>query len=179
VLTGFGSFDVPHTREWADDANGLRRFGLALVRDERLVLDDSAAARLVDKLIRQSCVAPIADFARASGRAGAYARFVQLHRRHVRRMALDEDAAWNECAARGPSVVSGMRALPLELREALLLVSLARFTHIEAAQALDIPLNRLVERLERARCRLAAHMGVDVDAGAASWAGAAHLRVIK
>ena len=172
---------MPQTKEWADDANGLRRFGLALVRDERLVLDDSAAARLVDKLIRQSCVATIAQgpAARIGGRAGAYARFVQLYRRHVRRMSLDEDAAWNETAARGPSVVTGMRALPLELREALLLVSLARFTHTEAAQALDIPLARLIERLERARCRLAAHMGVDVDASSAGWAGAAHLRVIK
>jgi predicted DNA-binding protein (UPF0251 family) len=157
----------------------LRRFGLALVRDERLVLDDSAAARLVDKLIRQSCVAPIAPSARATGRAGAYARFVQLYRRHVRRMALDDDAAWSESASRGPSVVSGTRALPLELREALLLVSLARFTHVEAAAALDIPMSRLIERLERARCRLAAHMGVDIDASGAGWAGAAHLRVIK
>ncbi len=170
---------MPHTREWADDANGLRRFGLALVRDERLVLDDSAAARLVDKLIRQSCVAPIAQNARASGRAGAYARFVQLYRRHVRRMSLDEDAAWSESACRGPSVVSGMRALPLELREALLLVSLARFSHAEAAAALDIPLNRLIERLERGRCRLAAHMGVDVDSCGSAWTGAAHLRIIK
>jgi hypothetical protein len=172
---------VPHTREWADDANGLRRFGLALVRDERFVLDDSAAARLVDKLIRQSCVAPIPQGAgtRAQGRAGAYARFVQLYRRHVRRMTLDEDAAWNEAATRGPSVVSGVRALPLELREALLLVCLARFTHAEAAQALDVPLSRLVERLERARCRLAGHMGVDVDASATAWSGAAHLKVIK
>jgi hypothetical protein len=172
---------VPHTREWADDANGLRRFGLALVRDERFVLDDSAAARLVDKLIRQSCVAPIPQGAgtRAQGRAAAYARFVQLYRRHVRRMTLDEDAAWNEAAARGPSVVSGVRALPLELREALLLVCLARFTHAEAAQALDVPLSRLIERLERARCRLAGHMGVDVDASATTWSGAAHLKVIK
>ena len=78
--------------------------------------------------------------AAGAGRAGAYARFVQLYRRHVRRIALDEDAAWSESATRGPSVVSGMRALPLELREALLLVSLARFTHAEAAAALDIPL---------------------------------------
>ena len=93
---------------------------------------------------------------------------------------MDEEASWSEAAARGPSVVSGVRALPLELREALLLVSLARFSHTEAAQALDIPLSRLVERLERARCRLASHMGVDIDAAAASgWAGASHLRVIK
>jgi hypothetical protein len=175
------SFDVPHTKEWADDANGLRRFGLALVRDERFVQDDSAAGRLVDKLIRQSCVAPIAQGAgaRASGRAGAYARFVQLYRRHVRRMALEEDAAWSESAPRGPSLVSGVRALPLDLREALLMVSLARFTHAEAAQALDVPLSRLVERLERARCRLASYMGVDIDAMTPGWSGAAHLRVIK
>ena len=170
---------MPHTREWADDANGLRRFGLALVRDERFVIDDSAAARLVDKLIRQSCVAPIAHGARPSGRAGAYSRFVQLYRRHVRRMSLDEEPPWSESANRGPSVVSGVRALPLELREALLLVCLARFTHSEASQALDVPLPRLIERLERARCRLAGHMGVDIDAGTGGWSGAAHLRVIK
>jgi len=159
----------------------LRRFGLALVRDERFVLDDSAAARLVDKLIRQTCVAPIAERSspRPADRAAAYARFVQLYRRHVRRMALDEDAAWSESPARGPNIVSGMRALPLELREALLVVCLARFTHAEAAEALDVPLSRLVERLERARCRLAAHMGVDIDAATAGWTGAAHLRVIK
>src|ERR1700761_9064224 len=77
------SFDVPNNREWADEANGLRRFGLALVRDERYVLDDSAAARLVDKLIRQTCVAPIAERGRATDRAAVYARFVQLYRRHV------------------------------------------------------------------------------------------------
>ena len=164
---------MPHTREWADDANGLRRFGLALVRDERFVLDDSSASRLVDKLIRQSlrCADPRGAGARASGRAAAYARFLQLYRRHVRRMALDEDSGWSEPASRGPSVVSGVRALPLELREALLIVSLARFTHAEAAQALDLPLSRLIERLERARCRLAGHMGVDVEAGASRLVG--------
>ena len=70
-----------------------------------------------------------------------------------------------------------MRALPLELRETLLLVGLARFTHAEAAQALDVPLPRLVERLERARGRLAQHMGVEL--GAPGWGGAPHLRVIK
>jgi predicted DNA-binding protein (UPF0251 family) len=155
---------------------------LALVRDDRFATDDSAAARLVDKLIRQSCVQPIAHAlaARLSGRAAAYARFVQLFRRHVRRLAIEDDAAWGETASRGPSVVSGVRALPLELREALLLVSLARFTHTEAAQALDIPLSRLLERLERARRQLACHMGVDIDSASVSgWAGPSHLKVIK
>jgi hypothetical protein len=176
------SFDVPNNREWADEANGLRRFGLALVRDERFVLDDSAVARLVDKLIRQTCVAPVARGAspRHTAPAGAYSRFIQLYRRHVRRMAVDEETAWSEATARGPSIVSGVRGLPLELREALLLVALARFTHAEAAQALDIPLSRLIERLERARCRLAGHMGVDIDAArGAGWGASSHLRVIK
>ena len=163
--------------ERADDASGLRRFGLALVRDERLVTDDQAAARLVDKLIRQCGVAPVAEGPRTCGRVALYARFVELYHRHVRRMALDDDAAWSESAARGAGVAGGVRALPLELREALLIVSLARFAHAEAAQALDVPLPRLVERLERARARLAQHMGVDM--GAPGWSGASHLRVIK
>lgn len=163
----------------------LRRFGLALVRDDRLVADDSAAARLVDKLIRQSSVIPVAQGLDAHeptrrerhGRVAAYARFVELYRRHVRRMTLDEETHGAELAARGAGVAGGVRVLPLDLREAVLLVGFARFGHAEAAQALDIPLPRLLERLERARCRVAAHMGVDL--GAAGYGGAAHLRVIK
>ena len=168
---------MTNTLERSDDANGLRRFGLALVRDERLVIDDQAAARLVDKLIRQCGVAPVAEGPRQCGRLAVYARFVELYRRHVRRMALDEETPWSESAARSAGVACGVRALPLELRETLLLVGLARFTHAEAAQALDVPLPRLLERLERARCRLAQHMGVDL--GAQAWSGAPHLRVIK
>jgi hypothetical protein len=174
-----GCFDVPIALERAEDASALRRFGLALVRDERLVADEQAAARLVDKLIRQSGVVPVAEGPRRErhGRVAVYARFVELYRRHVRRMSLDEEAATTEYSARGAGVACGVRALPLELREALLLVGFARFAHAEAAQALDIPLPRLLERLERARCRVAAHMGVDL--GATVFSGAAHLRVIK
>ncbi len=172
-----GVLDVPIALERADDANVLRRFGLALVRDERLVIDDQAAARLVDKLIRQCGVAPVVEGPRCDGRVAIYARFIELYRRHVRRMALDEETAWNETAARSPGVVCGVRALPLELRETLLLVGLARFSHAEAAQALDVPLPRLMERLERARCRLAQHMGVDL--GLHGWSAGSHLRVIK
>ena len=52
---------MPKVLEEAEDACALRRFGLALVRDERLVADEQAAARLVDKLIRQSGVVPVAE----------------------------------------------------------------------------------------------------------------------
>jgi hypothetical protein len=164
----------------------LRRFGLALTRDERFVLDDAAAGRLVDKLIRQTSVAPIGEERVACvGRARAFARFIQLYRRYIRRMALEDmDGNWVETppvAGRGgPPAVCGVRALPLELRETLLLVALAGFSHKEAAEALDIPLTRLYERLERARERLAAYLGVAVEGEReSSWRGAPYLRVIK
>ena len=95
-------------------------------------------------------------------------------------MALeDADGAWSEGARGGPAVVSGVRGLPLELREALLLVALGGFSHQEAAVALDIPLTCLLERLERARTRLAQHMGVALEAPRQGWRGPSHLRVIK
>lgn len=173
-------------RDWSDDTGNLRRFGLALTRDDRFVLDDATANRLVDKLIRQTSVAPIGE-ERVSyaGRARAFARFIQLYRRYVRRVAVeDADGNWVEppaaTARGGPAAANGVRALPLELREALLLVALAGFSHREAAEALDIPLTRFYERLDRARERLAMHLsaGAENDRDSA-WRGAPYLRVIK
>ena len=79
-----------------------------------------------------------------------------------------------------PPRPTAIRALPLELREALLLVALAGFSHREAAEALDIPLTRFYERLDRARERLALHLcaGVENERDSA-WRGAPYLRVIK
>jgi hypothetical protein len=159
---------------------------LALTRDERFVVDDASATRLVDKLVRQTCVAAIGD-ERVSyvGRARAFARFIQLYRRYVRRMALEDmDGNWVETPPTtvrgGPCAANGVRALPLELREALLLVALAGFSHREAAETLDIPLTRFYERLDRARERLALHLGADVGSEReAAWRGAPYLRVIK
>ena len=176
---------MPANREWSDDTGSLRRFGTALARDERFMLDDLAAGRLVDKLIRQAAVAPVegALISRWRGRVGTFARFVQLYRRHVHRLALQEsDEPWGEAPARrdGAAVADAMRLLPLELREVVLLVALGGFSHAEAAQALDISPGRLLDRLVRARERLAADMGAALDpAGELSWRGAPHLRVIK
>jgi RNA polymerase sigma-70 factor (ECF subfamily) len=101
----------------------------------------------------------------------------------VRRLAADEDCGWVETPPNGRcggSAAIGVRSLPLELREALLLVVLAGFTHSEAAAALDLPLAVVVDRLVRARTRLAAHMRTARDAAAAAaWPQSAHLRIVK
>ena len=63
-------------------------------------------------------------------------------------------------------MAAAVRMLPLELREALLIVVLARFTHQEAASALDISLATLIARLTKARERVAA---LDPLAGQRPW----------
>jgi DNA-directed RNA polymerase specialized sigma24 family protein len=73
-----------------------------------------------------------------------------------------------------------VRDLPLELRETLLLVVLAGFSHTEAAEALDIPLTAVIDRLARARARIGAHMGAARGTAAqALRPNAAHLRLVK
>jgi hypothetical protein len=184
ILTA-GSVRVSVSREWSDDTGSLKRFGLALARDDRFVLDDASAVRLVEKLVRQTCVAAVTEsfVSRLEGRARAFARFIHLYRRHIRRLALDDgDGHWVDGGSPrgGPPIANGVRALPLELREALLLVVLAAFSHEEAAQALDVPLSRLLERLDRARARLEEQMAEASDgARGSTWVGAPHLRIIK
>lgn len=166
----------------------MRRFGRALVRDDRFVCDDSSAAALVEKLFRQASLTLIDDAAgdARSARVRAFAQFIRLYRRHVRRLASDDaDAFWSDGSApsgrANASVSAGVRALPLDLREALLLVVLAGFSHCEAAQALDIPLAAVVDRLGRARARLDAHMGAPDEPAPdeRAWPSAAHLRIVK
>src|SRR4029077_11135154 len=74
-------------------------------------------------------------------------------------------------------MAGAVRALPLELREPLLIVVLAGFTHQEAASALDISLATLITRLTKARERVAAL--TRPHAAAAPRAAAPHLRVVK
>ena len=62
----------------------------------------------------------------------------------------------------------------------MLLVALGGFSHADAAQALDIPLSALLDRLRRARERLADRQEEPTPEGeSGSWRGAPHLRVIK
>src|SRR5579863_6913968 len=80
------------------DISDLRRFGLALTRDDRFVLDHAAAAALVERLFRQASIEAVDVAApaeathplREDARVRAFRQFVRLYRRHVRRLAFDE-----------------------------------------------------------------------------------------
>ena len=188
---------VPPLSDSFADLSDLRRFGLALTRDDRIVRDHAAAAALVERLFRQASMEAVdAEVrldanrpARGDGRVRAFGQFVRLYRKHVRRLAFDDhESGWDEniendrggAAAGGVGMAVAVRMLPLELREALLIVVLAGFTHREAASALDISLTTLIARLTKARERIAALTRAPIVAGtAAAVRAAAHLRVVK
>jgi RNA polymerase sigma-70 factor (ECF subfamily) len=101
-------------------------------------------------------------------------------------MAVDDgESAWDENpdgahrdARRGEAgMAAAVRALPLELREPLLIIVLAGLTHQEAAAALDISLGTLITRLTKARERVATLTRPPLQAQPVR--AAPHLRVVK
>lgn len=189
---------VPPLSDSFADLSDLRRFGLALTRDDRFVLDHAAAAALVERLFRQASMEAVDAGlrfdanrpTREDGRVRAFGQFVRLYRRHVRRLAFDDrESGWDENAendrgrapAGGVGMAAAVRMLPLELREALLIVVLAGLTHQEAASALDISLATLIARLTKARERIAALTRTPIVAGTAGAPARTvpHLRVVK
>ena len=183
---------VPPLSDRPGDLSDLRQFGVALTRDDRLVPDHASAAALVDRLFRQAALEAVGPdvrdakdpAARDDARVRAFGQFVRLHRRHIRRLALDDgefgwDENWENAHGKTSEIgiAAAVRALPLELREPLLIVVLAGFTHQEAASALDISLATLIARLTKARERVAAL--TRPHAAAAPRAAAPHLRVVK
>jgi predicted DNA-binding protein (UPF0251 family) len=189
---------VPPLSDSFADLSELRLFGLALTRDDRFVLDQAAAAALVERLFRQASMeavdAPVridASGQARDGRVHAFGQFIRLYRRHIRRLASDDsesrldENAESVARGRGPAggvgVAAAVRMLPPELREALLIVVLAGFTHQEAASALDISLAALIGRLSKARERVAAltNSPIVTGADAAGARTARHLRVVK
>ncbi len=157
------------------------------------MLDHAAAAALVDRLFRQAsfeAVDATSPGAPEDARVRAFGQFVRLYRRHARRLVFDDgETGWDENAdsasdrarASGVDMAVAVRALPLELREALLIVVLANFTHREAASALDISLATLVSRLTKARERLSALTRSPTASQTADVAERSipHLRVVK
>ncbi len=176
----------------ADSTSSLRRFGLAVARDGWLVSDERRARALVESLCNRALLAarngegpPNRDM-----RLRLFSLFIRFYRRHVRMAALEDGVS--DVASYGPSggaevkdggsaVARAMRNLPLELRESLLLVVLGGFSHVEAAEALDIPLAALIDRLARGRTMLAAGLSerAAVSSNHSPRRGAPDLRLVK
>ena len=142
---------------------------MAVVRDNWLVCDERTARRLVDSLGNRALLAARNGEGRSAGegRVRLFSLFIRFYRHHARMAALEERAGETisygpvgvaEAGGGGPAVARAMRSLPLELRESLLLVILEGFSHVEAAEALDIPLAALIDRLARGRAMLAADL---------------------
>jgi hypothetical protein len=168
------------TAEWREEARALERFALAVTPDERFACARASVGRLADSLINRTVLA----FRNGEGPAALSARsrllclFVRFHRRHARLRSLEEEGG--EGGMRdGPLLERVIAGLPLEWREALLLVVLERLTHAEAAAVLEIPLSGLVERLSRARAALSAALAASLKASPSRPRLAPHLRVIK
>ncbi|HEV3045604.1 MAG TPA: sigma factor-like helix-turn-helix DNA-binding protein [Roseiarcus sp.] len=167
--------------EWLEEARALGRFATALTPDIRFAREPAAAAVLVDTLVNRALLAARngegpPDLCR---RARLLSLFVRFHRRHVRLKSVDDDGAENDGGREGALVERVICAMPLELREALLLVVLERLPHTEAAAVLEISLAALIDRLARARLALSRAVATPIQARSPRRSGAPHLRLVK
>jgi hypothetical protein len=160
----------------------LHGFARAMIVAGRRQLAEPIASRLAEHLVRQASIVTVHCDA-ASDRVAIFSRFLQLHRRHVWKTAADEcDYEWPEHSKGGvdQSLIHAVQALPLELREVLLLATLTDFTHQQAAAAAGLSFAQFVEQLDRARKRLASLVGgIDGSRPPVAWERAPHLRVVK
>jgi predicted DNA-binding protein (UPF0251 family) len=170
---------VRTSQDWSDDLGGLRAFAQALVVED----DDAYGANLAARLVRQATFARLAwpGGGALSPKARMFHEFVALYRRHVRKAERDErERPRTEIRPEQPRqdnvTARGVRRLPLDLREALLLVALSGFAHAEGAQILEISLPQMIERLRDARARLARALAGD---NAPAFRRTPHLRLVK
>jgi DNA-directed RNA polymerase specialized sigma24 family protein len=169
------------TVEWREEAQALERFALALAADTRFTRDRAAAALLAESLINRSVLAlHNGEGPRELGRhSRLLCLFVRFHRRHLRLRSLEEEGAENGGLRDAALLERVIAAMPLEWREALLLVVIERLSHGEAAAVLEIPLTALVDRLVRARAALSQALASPIKATPERRRGAPHLRLIK
>lgn len=73
-------------------------------------------------------------------------------------------------------LLAALQRLPVEQREALLLVSVEQFTYAECAEALAIPLGTVMSRVSRGRAALRLLLDGHAPAAASGSAGAPSLR---
>lgn len=164
------------------DIRELRGFARAMIVAGRPQFTDPMARRLAEHLTRQATIGVVNGSA-TTDLVGFFSRFLNLHRRHVWKTGVDEsEYEWPE-TGKNPvdhKFIRAVQALPLELREALLLATLTNLTHQQAAAAAGLSFGQFVELLDRARKRLSSLLG-ESEAGrpTVSWERAPHLRVVK
>jgi hypothetical protein len=166
--------------EWREEAQALERFAVALALDGRSARDRASAALLAQSLINRSLIA-LRNGEGPNGwgrRQRLLCLFVRFHRRHICLSRVDGESEGGGLRDGGP-VERALAAMPLELREALLLVALENLAHAEAAAVLEIPLTELVDRLIRARAALAQALGAPIRLISERRRGAPHLRLVK
>ena len=169
------------TAEWREEARALRRFAIALASDARFARDRSAAALVAEGLVNRSL------FALQNGEGPAALRrhsrllclLVRFHRRHIHLRRLEEDGPESAGFASGAPAERAVAAMPVEWREALLLVVIERLAHQEAAAVLEISLDALLDRLARARAALSQALAAPVRAASTRRSEAPHLSLIK
>ena len=169
------------TAEWREEARALERFAMALTPDARFARDRASAAFLAKSLINRSLLA----LHNGEGPTGLSPRsrllclFVRFHRRHVRLRSIEEESGESGGMRDGALLERVVASLPLEWREALLLIVLERLSHAEAASVLEIPLTTLLDRLVRARATLSQFLPISMSAASERRRGAPHLRLVK
>ena len=145
----------------------LRRFAQALAA-RRGEAAEATRAR-ADWIIHRSVNSALNEAASCDTghlRILLFAAAIQHHRAQLRREKFDngqeplrggsfaEAAASPLVAAEAMAAQAALAQLPVESREVLLLVALAQFPYVQAAQALDLSLGETFARLTRARVTL-------------------------
>ncbi len=117
-------------------------------------LAGAAGAWAVDELTAGAIVAAdeTTEQAGLTPRERLYRELIRLNRR--RALAAPPKREDDAPLRRAEDFARRVERLPLEDKEALLLVALARFSYEEAARALDIAPRMFAERVMRARARL-------------------------
>ena len=164
----------------------LRRYARALATGS------PAHSELADELVRATLMRALG--ARTIGGASdllirLYATITQLHREMAvvgrsamaagaRRPTLVSAVSGVPMPSRNSKLSAGLLALPLENREALLLVALEGFEHGEAARILRISRGVLIGRLTQARTSLEASLTRPTSKPAASARNVSYLRLV-
>jgi len=182
----------PDSDREANDRRALQRFAYAVVRDDRSVRDPWSAQNLADILCKRAMMAVQHSSTASKGGASSgstrdivapFASFVHFHRRHVRQADRDGEEDRGHALRPGeapPRLIERIiRGLPLEQREALLIVVLGGLSHEEAAIALDIPLTVLIGRLGLARRHVERDVQAERGRVAAPVERGRHLRLVK